>query len=180
VAAAGEFAVVLGDRIPIPGRNLGGVGIADCATLASIELAAQLQLQRVHAADKLLAHLLDQGGIAGETARIQAAHLVDQRLQLLARLGTILHCGTNLVEKVQPLVDFALGIGRVGTLLWRHGTAGDASIAGVIAAIHPIAIARATARIAYRTGDTVADLTRLPSAGLTTLTSLAVLPLLLT
>jgi len=53
-----------------------------------------LQFQRVHAADELLVHLLDQGGIPGETAGIQIAHLIDQGL---------------LVEKVQSLVDLALG-----------------------------------------------------------------------
>ena len=88
--------------------------------------------------------------------------MIDQGLQLLPRLGTILHGGANLVEKVQSLVDLALRIGRVGTLLRRHGLTGDASIAGVIAAIHvAVAIAPAAARIARRTGDAVADLTAL-------------------
>ena len=131
VAAAGEFAVVLGDRVLIAGGDLGRVGVADRAALVFIELAAQLQFQRVHVADELLVHLLDQRGIPGETAGIQIAHLIDQRLQLLPRLGTILHRGANLVEKVQSLVDLALRIGRVGTLLRRHGLAGDARIAGV-------------------------------------------------
>lgn len=163
MAAAGKFAVVLGDRIPIAGGDLGRVGIADCAALISIELATQLQLQRVHAADELLAHLLHQRGITGETARVQAAHLVDQGLQLLARLGTILHCGTNLVEKVQTLVNLALGIGRIGTLLRGNGPPGDAGIAGVNPTIRvPIAIGRAPGRIAHLTSDAVADL-----AGLT-------------
>ena len=181
MAAAGEFAVVLGDRILIAGGDLGRVGVADRAALVFIELAAQLQFQRVHAADELLVHLLDQGGIPGETAGIQIAHLIDQGLQLLPRLGTILHYGANLVEKVQSLVNLALGIGRVGTLLRRHGLTGDASIAGVIAAKHvAIAIARAAGRIAYRTGEAVADRTRLASACLTTLAGLAVLPWLLT
>ena len=137
-----------------------------------VELLAQLQFQRVHAADELLVHLLDQGGIPGETAGIQIAHLNDQGLQLLPRLGTILHYGTNLVEKVQSLVDLALGVGRVGTLLRRHGLAGDASIAGVIVAKYrTIAIASATGRIPHRTRKAVAHRTRLASAsaGLTSL-----------
>ena len=117
--AAGEFAVVLGNRILIAGGDLGRVGVADRAAAAFLELAAQLQFQRVHAADELLVHLLDQRGIPGETAGIQIAHLIDQGLQLLPRLGTILHCGTNLVEKVQSLLDLALRIGRIGTLLGR-------------------------------------------------------------
>ena len=133
-------------------------------------------------------HLLDQRGIPGETAGIQLAHLIDQGLQLLLRLGTILHDGANLVENVHPLVNLALGIGRVGTLLGRHRPTGDASIAGVIAAIQ-IAIALAPAasrRIADRTREAVADLTPcLVSACLATLllaplllARLAVLPLL--
>jgi hypothetical protein len=172
VAAAGEFAIVLGDRIPVAGGNFGRVGVADCAAVVSIELAAQLQFQRVHAADELLVHLLDQGGITGETARIQTAHLVDQGLQLLPRLGTILHHGPNLVEKVQSLVNLALGIGGVGTLLRGYGPPSDASIAGVITAIRATTAIGATSRIAYLTRDAVANLA--------TLTGLAALPLLLT
>jgi len=123
-------------------------------------LAAQLQFQRVHAADKLLVHLLDQGGISREPAGVELAHLIDQRLQLLPRLGTILHYGANLVEQVQSLVDLALSIGRVRTLLGRHGLTGDASIAGVIGAIAvAVAIAAATGRIACRTSDAIPDIT---------------------
>ena len=106
----------------------------------------------------------------------------------MPRLGTILHCGTNLVQKVQSLVNLALRIGRVGTLLGRYGLTGDASIAGILAAIY-VPVAPATARIAHRTCDAVADRTRLASAGLTgllatgltalTLTALARLALLL-
>ena len=115
VASAGEFAVVLGDRVLIAGGDLGRVGVADRAALVFIELTAQLQFQRVHVADELLVHLLNQSGIPREPAGIQTAHLIDQGLQLLPRLGTILHYGTNLVEKVQSLVNLALSIGRVGT-----------------------------------------------------------------
>ncbi len=43
-------------------------------------------------------HLLDQGWIALETAGIECAHLIDQRLQLLSRFGTVLHHAANLVE----------------------------------------------------------------------------------
>jgi hypothetical protein len=112
-------------------------------------------------------HLLDQGGIPGEAAGIQIAHLIDEGLQLLARLRAILHRGTNLVEKVQSLVNLALGIARVGTLLGRHGVTGDVRIAGVIGAnAVAIAIGRATGRIAYRTGEAVTDRTGLASAGL--------------
>ena len=171
MAAAGEFAVILGDRILIAGGNLVRVGVADGAAPAFIELAAQLQFQRIHAADELLVHLLDQGGIPGETAGIQFAHLIDQRLQLLPRFGTILHYGANLVEQIQTLVNLALGIGRIGTLLGRHCLTGDAGIAGVIGA-KPVAIAiPATGHIAYRTGDAVADRTRFASAGLACLPS---------
>jgi hypothetical protein len=97
--------------------------------------------------------------------------LIDQRLQLLARLGAILHYGANLIEQVQSLVNLALRIGRVGTLLGRHGRTGDASIAGVIGAI-PVAIAIAAAvGIASRTGDAVPNITCKRSAGLTCLAS---------
>ena len=42
LAAAGrEFTVVLGNRVLIAGRNAGGIGVADRATLVFIELAAQ-------------------------------------------------------------------------------------------------------------------------------------------
>ncbi len=113
-------------------------------------MLAQLQFQCVHATDKLLVHLLDQSGIPGETARIQIAHLIDQGLQLTPRFRTILHYAANPVEEIQPLVNLALRIGRVRTLLRRHGPARDASIPRVIAA-KPVAIAaaRATARVPY-------------------------------
>jgi len=123
-------------------------------------------------------HLLNQGGIARKAFGIQIAHLIDQGLQLLARLGTILDYGTNLVEKVQSLVNLALGIGRVGSRLGSHGLPGDVGIAGVIGAI-PVAIAIAAARVACGTGDAVADRTCQGSgalaAGLTGLTGLATL-----
>jgi hypothetical protein len=138
-----------------------------------------LQFQCVHVAHKLLVHLLHQRGIARETAGIQIAHLIDQSLQLLPSLGTILYRGPNLVEKVQSLVDLALGVGRVRALLGCHGLTGDAAIAGVIGAI-PVTIAP-TARIA--SGYAIADRTRLSAlsrlpalstltSGLTSLTTL--------
>src|SRR5580704_14298430 len=106
-------------------------------------------------------HLLHQGRIAGETARIQIAHLIDQHLQLVPRLRAILHRGANLVEKVQSLLNLPLRIGRVGTLLGRYGLTGDAGIAGVVTAV-PVALA-----VAPATGNAIADLTTLASAGLT-------------
>jgi hypothetical protein len=106
--------------------------------------------------------------------------LIDQRLQLLPRLGTILHCGANLVEQIQSLVNFALSIGRVGTLLGRHGLTGDASIASVVGAI-PVAIAiAATVGIARRAGDAVSDITCQGSAGLTRLATGALAAVLTT
>ena len=102
----------------------------------------------------------------------------------MARLGAVLHCGTNLVEKVQSLVNLALSIGWVGTLLRRHSPAADSRVAGVhTAARVAIAVGSATGRIA-RTGEAVPDRTRLPSSGLTSLLlallpSLAALPWLL-
>jgi len=180
VATAGESAVVLGNRVLIAGRDPGRIGVADRTAAVFIELAAQLQFQRVHAAYELLMHLFDQAGIAWETARVQIAHLLDQGLQRLPRLWIILHGGTHLVQKVQSLVNLALGIGRVGTLPGRYGLTGDASIAGILAAIY-IAVAPAAAR----TDHTVADQTRLASAhltyllaaGLTILTALTTLDL---
>jgi hypothetical protein len=135
-----------------------------------------LQFQRVHTADELLVHLLDQGGITRETARIQIAHLIDQGLQLSPRLGTILHYGTNLVEKIQALVNLPLGVCRVGTLLRGDGPALDSSIAGVIATKSVmIATDRAASRVSYLTSEAVAYPTRLGSAELATLTGLTVL-----
>jgi hypothetical protein len=132
VAAAGEFAVILRDRILIAGGDLGGVGVANRSALILVELAAQLQFERVHLAHQLLVYLLHQSLIPRKTAGIQIAHLIDQGLQLLLCLGTILHCGANLVKKIQTLINLALGIGRSGTLLPRHrGLTGDAVIAGI-------------------------------------------------
>jgi len=110
--------------------------------------------------------------------------LIDQGLQLAPRFGTILHYGTNPVEKIQSLVDVALRIGGVGTLLRRHGATGNSSVAGVnVAVCVAFAIAAATGCIADWTSEAVADLAS--SAGLTSLLPglaavLSVLPLLLT
>jgi hypothetical protein len=105
--------------------------------------------------------------------------LLDQGLQRLPRLRVILRGGANLVQEVQALVNLALGIGRVGTWPGRYGLAGDVIIADILATIY-VAVAPATAA---RTNHTVADHTRLASAGLayllaaglTTLTALATL-----
>src|SRR6516164_5591991 len=166
LVAAREFAVVLGDGVLIAGRDSDRVGVTDRTALVFVELVAQLQFERVHGADQLLAHLLNQGGVPREASRVQIAHLFNQGLQLLLRLGTILHCGANLVEKVQPLVNLALRVGRVGTLIRRHGPTGDAGIAGV-----KIAIERAVAipSTPGRTRDAVADRAGLAGAGLTRL-----------
>jgi hypothetical protein len=176
VAASREFAVVLGHRLFITGGDLGRVGVADGAAAVFIELAAQLQFQRIHFADQLLVHLLDQGGIPGEAAGVQLAHLINQSLQLLPRIGAILHCGANLIEKIHSLVDLALRIGGVGTSLRRHRPSRDASIAGVNAADYIAIAAGPTGRIADLAGKAIANLTGLASAGLTTLTRLARLP----
>jgi hypothetical protein len=104
--------------------------------------------------------------------------LVDQGLQRLPGLWIILRSGTNLVQQVQILRNLALRIGRVRTLLRSYGLTGDASIAGILAAIY-IAVAPPSARIANRTGDAVANRTCLASAGLPALTTLAALTRLL-
>jgi len=101
----------------------------------------------------------------------------------LARLGTILHHGTQLVENVQTLIDLALGIGRIWTLLRRCGLSGNACVAGV----HRAAIAiTATVRTGCSAGNAVANRTRLTSrlpaatalsaTALASLLSLALLP----
>ena len=127
-------------------------------------------------------HLLHQPGISGETAGIQIAHLIDQRLQLLPRFRTVLHGRPNLVEKTQALFNLALCIGRVGTLLGRGSATGDASVSGVNTAIRvAIAIGGAGRGIAHFAGDAISNSTRLAAASLTCLLSrLAVLPGLLT
>lgn len=90
VAAARKFPVVLGDRILIPRRHLGRICVANRPALLLFQLSPQLQLERVHAADELLMHLLNERGIPRETARIQLAHLIDQRLEFLLCLRAIL------------------------------------------------------------------------------------------
>ena len=59
-----------------------------------------MQFERVHAADELLAHLLDQRRIPGEAFGIETAHLIDQSPQLLASFRAILRYRSNAVEKV--------------------------------------------------------------------------------
>jgi hypothetical protein len=76
------------------------------------------------------------------------------------------------------LVDVALRIGRVNTLPWHRGLTGDAVIAGIDIAICG---ASATPATGLSVCDTVAGLTSLASAGLTTLPlALTALPLALT
>lgn len=156
-----------------------------------LHLPAQLQFERVHFADELLVHLLDQRRIAGETARIESAHLLYQLLQLRLSLGTILNDCADSVEKIQSLVDVALGIRWVGTLLRCGGAPLNASIASVVTAIGAApAIAGAAARIADGTSEAVAytaplwiaavltALTGLVALAAAALAHLSVLPLL--
>ena len=165
---AGKFAVILGNRVLIACGNLGRVRIADGSTLLFIELAAQLQFQRVDVAQQLLVHLFDQARVPGETAGVEIAHLIDQSLQLATRLGAVLHCRAKLVQNVQALVNLTLGIGRVGTLLRCDRSTGDSRVAGVDATVRVAsAIGGAAGRIAYRSGEAIADGTSLVSAGLT-------------
>jgi hypothetical protein len=198
MTAARELAVILGDGILISRWDLGWIGVADRSALILVKLAAQLQLQSVHFADQLLVYLFHQTLIPRETAGIQIAHLIDERLQLLLCLGTILHSSANLIEQVQSLVNLGLGIGWGGTLRPRHrGLAGDAVIAGIDVAIRGAASTPAT-RLSVRNAVALlatltltltlplalalTGLTTLALAALTlaTLLALAVLPLLLT
>ena len=68
--------------------------------MAFIQLAPKLEFERVDVAEQLLVHLLNQRWIPRKPARIQFAHLVDQRLQLLTSLRTILQGGTNLIQQI--------------------------------------------------------------------------------
>lgn len=155
--AAGKFAVVLGDRVSIPGRHLSGIGVADGSPVIFIECLAQLQFERIHIAQELLMHLLHQGWIPGEAAGVQITHLLDQRLQLALRLRIILYLGANLVKKSQALVNLALRVGRVGTGLRRHRVTGDPSVARVPGAIRlTVAIARPATCVAYWTSLAIA------------------------
>ncbi len=84
------------------------------------------------------------------------------------RFRTVLDGGAHLVENVQTLIDLALGVGRVGTLLGRDSLTHDVRIAGVKVAIrHAAAIA--ARRIPHWTGLAIAHRTRLASAALTSL-----------
>lgn len=160
--AAGELAIVFRYRIPITGGNLRWIGVSDGAAFF-IELLAQLQFQRVDAADELLVHLLHQRGIARETAGIETAHLIDENLQLFPRFRTVLNGGAHLVENVQTLIDIALGVGRVRTLLGSNSLTHDVRIAGIEVAIrHAAAIA--ARRIPHWTGLTIAHRARLATA----------------
>jgi hypothetical protein len=94
-------------------------------------------------------HLFDQRGFVRQTAGIEFAHLFDQRLQFLLRLGSILHRGANLVESVQPLLNLALRIGGIGALLRSHGLTLGARVAEAQSAIAgAVAVAPASGRIA--------------------------------
>jgi hypothetical protein len=169
-AAAGEFAVILGDRVLIARWDLGRVGVSNRAAAVFIELATQLQFQRVHVADQLLVHLFNQGGIPGETAGIQIAHFLDQGLQLCPRLGIVLDRGANLVQSVQGLIDLALGVGGARILLRSDGLlATGASGARVLTGID-VAVGGAAGTAAARITGEVADGAPLASAALTWLT----------
>jgi len=119
-------------------------------------------------------HLFDESRIAGKTARIEIAHLFNERLQLLLCLGIILNRGANGVEEVQALVDGFLGIGRSGTLVGRHGLSLDPGIARVPGAITLLAVSVAAGRSA---GNAVTDLARTALAARLTLAVLAALAL---
>ena len=107
-SAAGKLAIVFGDGFLITRRYLRRVRVANRPTARFVQLPPQLQFERVYFADQLLVHLLHQRRVAWEPARIELAHLIDQRLQLLLRFGTILHRAFHLVQQIQTLFDLTL------------------------------------------------------------------------
>jgi len=179
VSSAGEFSVILGNGRLVTRGHLRRVCIANRAARILIELLAKLKLESVHVGNKLLAHLLNERGIAGESAGVQVLHLVDQRLQLLLRFGAFLYRAANLIQQVQALFDFALGVGGAGALLRRNRAARYVSVPRVEVAEHG-GVAIAAAGIPCCAGDAVSDLTAAASVGLSAIASAALTALLTT
>src|ERR1700674_5111681 len=66
-----EATEVVGDGILVPGGHRVGIGAADLTGPLVVTVAAQLELERVEAAQQPLVELLDHRRVAGEAAKIQ-------------------------------------------------------------------------------------------------------------
>lgn len=134
VGRAGETAIVFGHGILVAGRDLRWVGVADSTALLFVKLAAKLEFEGIDLADQFLVHLLHESRVAGEAARIEVAHLLDERLEFGARFGAVLDHGTNAAEGIESLIDFVLRIGWIGALLRCDGLALNVRVASILAA----------------------------------------------
>src|SRR5438128_1673667 len=72
-----EAAKVVGDGVLVTGGHGVGIGAADLTGPLAVLIAAQLELERVKAAQQPLVELLDHRRVAREAAKIQMLHLVD-------------------------------------------------------------------------------------------------------
>ena len=135
-----EAPEVVSDGILVAGRHRGGVAGANLAGLV-LSLAAQLQLKLIDIVEHLRVKLFDKRGIAGETARIEALHLLDELVDLALRFGIVLKFASKRTETIGLLLNNALQITRI------HGSAGSGRIRefGIIAGVDVTVVAIAAA-----------------------------------
>ena len=83
-------------------RHRERIGAADLPGALVVQVAAQLELERVHAAQKPLMKLLDHRRIAGEAAEIEVLHRRDQLLDLTLHFGIVRDLAAKLVSSFNP------------------------------------------------------------------------------
>ena len=177
-----QTAVILGDGFLVALRHCFCVAAAHLAGILVVELAPQLQLQLVNIGEHLGMQLLNERGIAGEAARVEAFHFLNEFLDLLGHLGIIAYGLAKLIQIAQAVV--------VGALRWNRrivGLYGRPSarrvVPGVQIAVHRAIGAATVVRIAVRPGvvataDSCArTAVRAPGALIAAILLAAVLPL---
>ena len=151
-----EAAEIVGDSVLVTGRHRGGVAGANLARLI-LGFATQLQLELVDVVKHLRVKLLDKRGIAGEAARIETLHLLDELIDLLLSLRVILKFAAQRAETVGLLLNDGLKVTRIHSGAGRHGLRQFRIVAGVDIAIVAIAtLIAATERSAEATARAVA------------------------
>jgi hypothetical protein len=114
-----ESAIVLGDRVLVAMRHCGRRGRARLACLWSVWIALKLQLELVDVVQDLRVQLFDHRRIAREPRWVELLHLLLEIIDLFLSGGIALGGLAKLAQFTHTLLDEALHIRRVGSVLRR-------------------------------------------------------------
>ena len=108
LAGLTQAAVILGDGFLVALRDSLRVAAAHLAGILVVELPAQLQFQLIYIGKHLRMQLLDERGVAGEAAGVEAFHLLNEFLDFLGSFGVFADGLAKLIQIAQRIVIGAL------------------------------------------------------------------------